>query len=664
MSDLQQNQQFIQALRFHQSGKFNEAKNLYLTLMAAYANNPRLLNNLAMIEFQQGRFEAGLEYVEKSLGIDPNQFTAYGNRGAALFALNRFDEAYSDYNKAITLNNNYAEGYYNRGILHEKYGRHEEALSDYDKAIALKSNYTNAYNNRGNVLKELKKYQEALSSYEHAISLNPRHAEAHYNRGVVLKELNRYHDAVASYTNAFSLKNDYVDAYNNCGNVLITLKRFEEALTCFQKAIEINPNYAYAYNGLGNVLMELKRFDEALLSYEKAIALNSDSPDPHNGKSNALQELKRFDDAVSGYEKAISLNPDAADTYANRGLAMQGMRKFEEALFSYDKAIELNPEMADPYWNKALLKILMGEYEEGWHLYEYRRHRSGKQDSYPTYDQPLWLGQESIADKILYIYPEQGLGDFIQFCRYVPLVENLGAKVVLKVPNALYAMIKTMGLNARIVRNDEKVEEFDFHCPIMSLPLAFKTTVETIPNKIPYFFSDQFKKNYWERKLAYASNSLKVGLVWSGSKDHKKDHDRSLRLEQLAPILDLPITFYSLQKEVREQDKITLSKFDQIQQYHEELNDFSDTAAMVDCLDLVISVDTSVAHLAGAMGKNVWILISYLPDYRWMLDRGDTPWYPTARLFRQANVGDWESVIGNVKTSLETLLSQRLSGLS
>jgi tetratricopeptide (TPR) repeat protein len=659
MNDLQQNQQFIQALHLHKNGKVNEAKNLYLTLMAAYSTNPRLLNNLAMIEFQQGCFEAGLEYVETSLGIDPNQFTAYGNRGAALFALRRLDEAYSDYNKAIALNNNYAEGYYNRGILHEKYGRHEDALSDYNKAIALKSNYTNAYNNRGNVLKELKNYQEALSNYEYAIKLNPRHAEAYYNRGVVLKELNRYHDAVDSYTNAFSLKNDYVDAYNNCGNVLITLKRFEEALICFQKAIAINPNYSFAYNGQGNVLMELKKFDEALISYEKAIALNSLSPFPHNGMSNVLQELKRFDDAIVGYEKAMALVPDSAGPYVNRGLAMLGKGNFDEALQNYDRAIELNPDMADPHWNKALLKILKGEYEEGWQLYEYRRYKQDLKGSYPIYEQPLWLGQESVTDKILYIYPEQGLGDFIQFCRYGPLVEKLGAKVILKVPDALYTMIKTMGLNAKIVRNDEKVEEFDFHCPIMSLPLAFKTTVETIPNKIPYFFSDQLKKNYWQRKFAHVTNSLKVGLVWSGSKDHKKDHDRSLRLEQLTPILDLPVTFYSLQKEVREQDKITLSKLNHIQQYHEELNDFSDTAAMVDCLDLVISVDTSVAHLAGAMGKNVWILISYLPDYRWMLDREDTPWYPTARLFRQANVGDWDNAILNIRNALEELIKSK-----
>lgn len=659
MNDLQQNQQFIQALQLHKNGKINEAKNLYLSLLATYSGSPRLLNNLAIIECQQGYFESGLEYLEQSLGIDPNQFTAYGNRGAALFALHRLDEAYSDYSKAISLNNNYAEGYYNRGILHEKYGRHEDALSDYNKAIALKSNYTNAYNNRGNVLKELKKYQEALSSYEYAISLNPRHAEAHYNRGVVLKELNRYQDAVESYTNAFSLKNDYVDAYNNCGNAFITLKRLEDALACFQKAIEINPNYAFAYNGQGNVLMELKRFDEALVSYEKAISLNSLSPFPHNGMGNVLQELKRFDDAILGYEKVMSLVPTSAGAYTNKGLAMQGLKNFDEALQNFDKAIELNPEMADPHWNKALLKILKGEYEEGWQLYEYRRYKQDLKGSYPIYEQPLWLGQESIADKTLYIYPEQGLGDFIQFCRYVPLVENLGARVVLKVPNALYATIKTMGLNARIVRNDEKVDEFDFHCPIMSLPLAFKTTVETIPNKIPYFFSDPFKRDYWQRKFAYASNSLKVGLVWSGSKDHKKDHDRSLRLEQLAPILDLPVTFYSMQKEVRQQDKITLSKFDHIQQYHEELNDFSDTAAMVDCLDLIISVDTSVAHLAGAMGKNVWILISYLPDYRWMLDREDTPWYPTARLFRQPNVGDWDGTILKVREALEGLLETK-----
>lgn len=656
MNDLQQNVQFKQALALHQSGNIADAKNLYLSLLGAYSNSPRLLNNLAMIEFQQGRFESGLGYIEKSIDIDPNQFTAYGNRGAALFALGRFDEAFDDYNRAIALNKNYAEAYYNRGILHEKHGRHHEALTDYDKAIELRQNYTNAYNNRGNILKELKRYEEALLSYDQAIKFNPRHAEAHYNRGVIFKELRRFQEALSQYHQAIALKNNYVEAYNNCGNVLIDLKKLEEALACFQKAIEINPNYAFAYNGQGNVLMELKRFDEALLSYEKAIALNTGSSDAYNGKSNALQELKRFDAAVSGYEQAIAINPDSADTYANRGLALQGLEKFDEAIQNFDKAIALNPESVDPYWNKALLKILMGEWEEGWQLYEYRRHRKGQKESYPDYPQTLWLGHENVADKVLYIYPEQGLGDFIQFCRYVPLVEKLGAKVVLSVSAPLVSMIKTMGLNAIIVTKDEKVDAFDLHCPIMSLPLAFRTTLENIPNTVPYFFADKAKKNDWADKLGKTASQLKVGLVWSGSKDHKKDHDRSIRLEQLAPLFTLPIAFYSLQKEVRDQDKLTISRLNQIHQFSDELIDFSDTAALVDCLDLVITVDTSVAHLAGAMAKNVWILISYLPDYRWMLDRDDTPWYPTARLFRQPGVGDWDSVIINIKAALVELL--------
>lgn len=656
MNDLQHNAEFKRALLFHKTGDVNSAREIYLDLLNIYSNNTRLLNNLAMIGFQEGKFEWGLGFVEKSISLDPNQFAAYGNRAAALFALGRVDEAFADYNKAIHLNENYAEAYYNRGILHEKCGRQHEALTDYDKAIELRSNYTNAYNNRGNILKKLERIEESLLSYEHAIRLNPRHAEAHFNRGVVLKELNRYQEAVNSYTSAFSLKSDYVDAYNNCGNAYITLKRFEEALTCFQKAIEIDPKYAYAYNGVGNVLMELKRFDEALVSYEKAITLNSATPFPHNGMGHVLQELKRFDDAILGYEKVMSLVPNSAGAYTNKGLAMQGLRNFDEALQNYNKAIELNPEMADPHWNKALLKILRGEYEEGWQLYEYRRYKQDLKDSYPIYEQPLWLGQNLVSTQVIYIYPEQGLGDFIQFCRYITLVEKLGAKVVLKVPNPLYALIKTMKLSAKIVRNGEEVDEFDFHCPIMSLPLAFKTTVETIPSNIPYFFSDQLKKSYWERKFTYAAKSLKVGLVWSGSKDHKKDHDRSLRLEQLKPLFDLPVAFYSLQKEVREEDQATLSQLSQIQQYSQELNDFSDTAAMVDNLDLIITVDTSVAHLAGAMAKNVWIMISYLPDYRWMLDRDDSPWYPTAKLFRQPAVGDWESVIGNVKVALQELL--------
>ncbi|WP_229008443.1 tetratricopeptide repeat protein [Methylophilus sp. Leaf408] len=585
MEELQQNAEFKRALAFHQNGNVLEAKNIYLGLLSLYSNNTRLLNNLAIIEFQHGHFESGLDYVEKSLGIDSNQFAAYGNRGAALFALGRLDEAYLDYSKAITLNKNYAEAYYNLGILHEKSGRHEEALRDYDKAIEIRPNYTNAYNNRGNVLKVIKRFEEALSNYEHAIKLNPRHAEAHYNRGVIFKELKSYQEALSSYQQAISLKSNYVDAYNNCGSVLIELGRFEDALAYYQKAIQLNPDYAYAYTGQGIAFMELKRFDEAFASFEKAIVYNLRTSKDRQNKNTRVDDPGTTTDA----------------------------------------------DVADAFWNKAILKILLGEYEEGWCLYEYRRHRIEQKESYPDYKQPLWLGQQPINGRVLYIYPEQGLGDFIQFCRYIPLVEKLGAKVILSVPAQLYPVIKTMGLNAKIIMAGEKIDAFDLHCPIMSLPLAFKTKSESIPNTMPYFFADKEKKNTWEDRLNKASPQLKVGLVWSGSKEHKKDHDRSIRLEQLGPILSLPIAFYSLQKEIRNQDKITISTLNQIQQFSDELIDFSDTAALVDCLDLVITVDTSVAHLAGAMAKNVWILISYLPDYRWMLDRDDTPWYPQLR---------------------------------
>ncbi|MDP8566890.1 tetratricopeptide repeat protein [Methylophilus aquaticus] len=656
MKDLQQEVQFKQALKLHQVGSLTEARGLYLDLLNAYSNHPRLLNNLAMIEFQLGQFLMGLEYIEKSIDIDPTQFSAYGNRGAALFALNRFEEAFSDYNQAISLNKNYAEAYYNRAIINEKFGNLADALKDYDQAVALKPNYANAYNNRGNLLKELRRYDQAILSYAHALKSNPRHAEAYFNRGVILKELKKYPEAISDFDQAISLKSNYVDAYNNCGNALIELRKFEDALSYFQKAIQLNPDYAYAYNGQGNVLMELKRFDEALLSYEKAIALNTNSSDALNGKSNALQALNRFDDAITGYEEAIALDPASADTYANRGLALQSLEKLDEAIQSFDKAIALNPEIADPYWNKALLKILMGEYEEGWRLYEYRRHRKGQKEAYPVYEQPLWLGQVPLHNKVLYIYPEQGLGDFIQFCRYVPLVEKLGGKVILSVPAPLYSIVKAMGLNAKIVKKDEKIDAFDLHCPIMSLPLAFKTSLENVPNAVPYFYADQAKKRDWEQKCPVTSKTLQVGLVWSGSAAHKKDHDRSIPLEKLQPLFSLPIAFYSLQKEVKEQDMAGLHGLKQLHQYQDEFVDFSDTAALVDCLDLIITVDTSVAHLAGAMAKKVWILISYLPDYRWMLNRDDSPWYPTATLFRQQNVGDWDRVINEVKHALEKLL--------
>jgi hypothetical protein len=268
--------------------------------------------------------------------------------------------------------------------------------------------------------------------------------------------------------------------------------------------------------------------------------------------------------------------------------------------------------------------------------------------------QPLWLGDISIADKTLLIHRQEGLGDYIQFIRYATLAEQTGVKIILEVPSSLFGITSSLEGRFILIEEGQPLPAFDYHCPVMSLPLAFKTTIDTIPAKTPYFYADQDKQFSWRQRLSEKSKP-RVGLVWSGSTAHKNDHNRSIALTQFASLLDLPIEFHCLQKEIKTEDALFISDNGKIINHQAHLQDFSDTAALIAELDLVIAVDTSVAHLAGALGKQVWILLPFAPDYRWMLDKTDSPWYPSASLFRQPAIGDWDSVIAEVRDRLNQL---------
>ena len=348
---------------------------------------------------------------------------------------------------------------------------------------------------------------------------------------------------------------------------------------------------------------------------------------------------------------SLAKQDESHEFLGEQEVSLHDLNRLDEALAGFDRAIAIQPDYAEAYWNKSLLKILIGEYLEGWKLYEWRWKKEPQINSPRAYHQPLWLGDESIYHKTLLIYPEQGLGDYIQCIRYAALVEQLGAKVILEVPSRLLTLCSTLKGQPILIENGKPLPSFDYHCPVMSLPLALKTTVETIPAQIPYLYADDQRKKRWNEKLGNKTVT-RIGLVWSGSTTHKSDHKRSLLLNQLTSLLVLPFEFHSLQKEIREIDVKTLTDFPKIHQHQDDQRDFSDAAALIDEMDLVISVDTAVAHLSGAMGKKTFILLPYSPDYRWMLDRADSPWYPTATLFRQPSVGDWDSVISEIRQLL------------
>jgi tetratricopeptide (TPR) repeat protein len=528
------------------------------------------------------------------------------------------------------------------GLAFHQQGQFAQANQIYQQILGTHPTHFDALHLAGVLAAQTGKFTLAVDLIGRAIEINPKIADTYSNRGNALKEMKRFEEAVASHDMAIGIKPDYAEAYSNRGNALKELKRLEEAVASYDTAIAIKPDYAEAYSNRGVTLYELKRFEEAVASYDAAIAIKPDYAEAYSNRGNALNRFNRFEEAVVNFDKAIEINPGYAEAYSNRGVALYELKRFEEAVASYDMAIAIKPDYAEAYWNKSLALLVNGDFERGWNLYEWRW-QSESSDFKRDFVQPLWLGTENISGKTILLHAEQGLGDTIQFCRYAELVKAKGARVLLEVPSELQCLLAGLkGVDDLLVK-DKVLPAFDYHCPLLSLPLAFKTDLTNIPSPKPYLDVSLQKRKEWAQRLA-KKDKPRVGLVWSGSTGHKNDHNRSLTLQQILPYLPLGIEYVSLQKELRTVDKhfIELSG---IKHYGDEFKDFTDTAAICDLMDLVISVDTSVAHLAAAIGKTTWVLLPYAPDWRWLLDRDDSPWYQSMKLYRQYEDMEWGPVL-------------------
>ena len=431
---------------------------------------------------------------------------------------------------------------------------------------------------------------------------------------------------------------------------LYTQGQLQQALSESNQMLEQFPNSVVLYNISGASNAGLMQFDAAIESYKQALKIKPDYAEAYYNMSVALNDKGDPEAAIESYKQALKIKPDYAEAYSNIGNVLKDQGDLEAAIDSYKQAININPGYAQAYYNLSLLHLLRGNLDEGFKYHEWRL-KIKKPTAAPVRTNLIWDGEQSLSGKHFVVYEEQGLGDIIQFCRYLPVLEQKGANVTFKVKSNLHALLQTMDSKTSLNTRLPEENKIDFELPMMSLPLALKTTVETIPAQIPYLYADDQRKKRWNEKLGNKTVT-RIGLVWSGSTWHKNDHNRSLLLNQLTSLLVLPVEFHSLQKEVREIDIKTLTDFPKINQHQDDLLDFSDTAALIDEMDLVISVDTAVAHLSGAMGKKTFILLPYSPDFRWMLDRADSPWYPTATLFRQPSVGDWDSVISEIRQLL------------
>ena len=489
------------------------------------------------------------------------------------------------------------------------------------KMLAIFPKAATVYSLLGATLYEQGKVEQALKIYDRAIQLKPDYAEAYNNRSIALGRLGQLEDAIKSYDKAIQLKPDYAEAHYNCGIVLKDLGQLEEAIKSYDRAIQCKPDYAQAYNNRGI----------------------------------ALKKFGKLEDALNSYGKAIQLKPDYAQAYYNRGTFLKDLGQLEDAIKNYDKAIQISPKYYSARLNRSLAWLLVGNFQQGWPEYEFR-FKPLKQRK-PTFQQGAEWQAEPLENKKVFVYPEQGFGDIIQFIRYLPMIKELGGKVIFQVTKPLLRLMETFQGYDQLWSEQHNLDassknNFDYHVPLLSLPGLFNTTLENIPSASPYLSADNKLIRMWQKRIA--SNELfKVGIVWAGSNTHKGDHIRSIRLSDFKVLSDIKgIKLFSLQKE-------KYAKWTDIDpgevvdiDLGAEVLDFADTAAIIENLDLVVSVDTSVAHLAGALGKEVWTLLPFSPDWRWMLNRSDSPWYPTMRLFRQPSVCDWKSVLQEVRKAL------------
>jgi tetratricopeptide (TPR) repeat protein len=505
----------------------------------------------------------------------------------------------------------------------------------------------------GMALQRSGKLEDALKAYDKAISLQPDNAELWKDLATVLVNLNRLDEAFLGLQHALKLRPRYVDAANLCGLLLYRSGRYSEALDHFNLSIETEPSQADALHLRALVYMNLGRLEQAEADNRASLQLNPADADTHNNLGTVLQKLGRYQDSIEGYDRAIALRPNFLLALKGKASSLVELRRLEEASACFARFLALDPENADARWNLALLQMLVGDFRAGWLGREARWQTGMMRD--PILPQPLWLGDRSIEGATILLYGDEGIGDTLQFARYIPMVADLGARTIVAVADPICSLLSRLDGVAQCIPKTSALPAFDTHCPISSLPLAFKTTLETIPSAVPYLPApDQDRVTQWEQRLG-AHTRFRVGLVWSGNPSHANDHNRSMPLRDLIKILDVDATFVSLQKELRDGDREILAGVD-IVDMTENLGDFEDTSALASCLDLIISVDTSVAHLAGGLGCQVWILLPFTPDYRWMFDREDSPWYPTARLFRQTEARDWAGVVDRLRIELGTVI--------
>jgi len=612
---------FQAGLKHHQDGDVARAEQCYRQVLAAEPGNADVWALLGAACIHQNRMEEAAEHLRQALRLNPNHGGARDNLGIVLAKLDRLDEAAASFREAVRLNPNNGETHLNLGNVLSAQSEHAEAEAVYRRAVALRPEWALAWFHLANTLNSQHRTQEAVDCYQHALRLNPNDHKVHNNLGTALMEQNKV----------------------------------EEAVSCYREALRLRPDYGRAYSNLGTAYCELGKLDEAVACCERALEFDPDSAETHNTLGAALFNQGKVSDALARFQPALRLKPGFANAYHNLGAAMLEQGNTEEALDSFRQAVEHQPDYAAAHMSLGMVYLSLGKFEQGWAEYEWRWQT--KEFPARSGPQPRWHGSP-LEGKTILLYAEQGLGDTLQFIRYAPLVKKRGATVVVECQPALLRVLSRCPGIDRLVAAGSPLPPFDVQAPFLSLPRIFGTTEANLPADVPYLFADPLLEQRWHDELSTLAG-FRVGINWQGNPQHKKDRHRSFPLARLAPLARTPgVQLISLQKGPGSEQVQGTGADLGVVDLEARLDDFADTAAVIKNLDLVVSVDTSVAHCAGALGVPVWVPLPFSPDWRWLQAREDSPWYPTMRLFRQVRPGAWEGVFEAMAQALRAAVGK------
>lgn len=569
----------------------------------------------------------------------------------------RTTEAERLYRQCLTLNPRHADSLHLLGVVAHAEGRHAQAVELIGKAIAINGGEAPYHSNLGTALWKLGQPDAAVASYQRALALRPDYAKAHFNLATVLWQQQRLDEAEGCYRTALGIKPDYAEAWDNLGTVLKAQGKPEDAIASYRRAFEVNPNYPQAHNNLGTVLLEQGRRDEAIACYRKALSLKPDYPEAHFNLGTAIWETGQPNAAVECYQSALRLRPDNPDALLNLGTALKELGRLDEAATCFRNVLALEPQHPEAHCNLGIVLLAQGDLVEGWKEHEWRWETPQLIQARRDFAQPQWRGEQAAGSTLL-IHAEQGFGDTIQFCRYADLAAARGLRVILEVQQPLVRLLRGLPGVEHVVARGKPLPAFDLHCPMLSLPLALGLTLANLPAFAPYLHAAPTPAAVWQMRLPkMIGPGPRVGLAWAGNpRNHSRnlaavDQRRSLPPARLEPLFRTRgLRFVSLQK-----GGPSAPAAFPLTDVMDEMQDFADTAALIANLDLVISVDTAVAHLAAALGKPVWLLDRFDACWRWFTGRRDSPWYPGLRLYRQPRPGDWNAVLDEVTRDLRGL---------